>query len=109
MPEQSYHIIMQTSIGERHGTMTVEREGERIGGFLEILGHRSALRGKADETGNCRIEGQLISLTRTIPYIAVGKITPSMLQLSLKGERDIFEVAGVPCKGNGGIKCEKVL
>lgn len=103
MPKQSYDIVMQTSIGKRYGTMTVEWEGEQISGLMEILGHSETFHGQIDETGNCRIEGRMISLTRTIPYIAVGKIIPSMLQLSLRGERNIFEVAGVPCKANGGI------
>ena len=30
MPKQSYDIEMQTSIGKRYGTMTVEWEGEQI-------------------------------------------------------------------------------
>ena len=103
MPKQSYDIVMQTSIGKRYGTMTVEWEGKQISGLMEILGHSETFHGQIDETGNCRIAGRMISLTRTIPYIAVGKIIPSMLQLSLRGERNIFEVAGVPCKANGGI------
>ena len=103
MPKQSYDIVMQTSIGKRYGTMTVEWEGKQISGLMEIFGHSETFHGQIDETGNCRIAGRMISLTRTIPYIAVGKIIPSMLQLSLRGERNIFEVAGVPCKVNGGI------
>lgn len=109
MPKQSYRIVMKTSIGERYGTMTVERKGEQVSGFMDILGHTEAFHGKVDETGNCYIEGQLISLTRTIPYIAVGRISPTMLQLSLHEERNIFEVAGVPYKENGRKKCEKIL
>ena len=103
MPKQSYDIVMQTSIGERYGTMIVEWEGEQISGFMEILGHTEAFHGEIDEDGNCRIEGRMISLTRMIPYIAVGKIIPSMLLLSLRGGRNIFEVEGVPCNVNGGI------
>ena len=86
MPKQSYNIVMQTSIGERYGTIAVEWEGEQISGLMEILGHSETFHGQIDETGNCRIEGRMISLTRTIPYIAVGKIIPSMLQLSLLGD-----------------------
>lgn len=42
MPKQSYDIVMQTSIGKRYGTMTVEWEGEQISGLMEILGHTEA-------------------------------------------------------------------
>lgn len=91
---KAYDIVRKTSIGKRYGTMIVEWEEEQISGLMEILGHREAFHGKADEAGKCRIEGRLISLTRTIPYIAVGKIGPSMLQLSLRGERNNFEIEG---------------
>ena len=42
IPKQSYDIVMQTSIGKRYGTMTVEWEGEQISGLMEILGHTEA-------------------------------------------------------------------
>ena len=46
MPKQSYDIVMQTSIGKRYGTMTVEWEGEQISGLMEILGHSETFHGQ---------------------------------------------------------------
>ncbi len=94
MPKKSYVIVMQTTIGKRYGTMTVEQEGQQVSGLIEILGHTQAFDGSVDETGNCCIKGQLISLTRTIPYIAEGNISPFALQLSLQGERNQFKITG---------------
>ncbi len=94
MPKQHYDIVMQTSIGKRYGTMTAEWGGGQISGLMELLGHTEAFHGKVDETGNCHIKGHLISLNRTIPYTAVGKISSSMLQLSLQGERNHFKITG---------------
>ncbi len=83
--------------------MIVEWEGEQISGLMEILGHTEAFHGEIDETGNCCIEGRMISLTRTIPYIAVGKSFPQCCSSPCVENGIFFEVAGVPCKANGGI------
>ena len=104
MRKQSFQIVMQTPIGERCGTMTVEWKGEEICGYMELLGHTEPFTGCIDESGSCRIEGRLISLTRTIPYVAVGTISPAALSLSLQEERNIFEVYGTPCTENGGVR-----
>ncbi|MDC7286463.1 hypothetical protein NXH76_01480 [Blautia schinkii] len=104
MQKQSFRIVMHTSIGERCGTMTAVWEGEQIKGLMEILGHTEAFYGYVDEEGNCRFDGQIISLTRIIPYTAVGKVNHDTLQLCLRGERDVFEVTGVPYAGNGGMQ-----
>lgn len=103
MQKQSFRIVMHTSIGKRRGTMTAEWEGGQISGIMEILEHTEPFFGCVDKDGKCQIEGQIISLARTIPYIAVGKISTTMLQLSLQEERNIFEVVGVPFE-NGGIE-----
>ena len=102
MEKQAFSIVMQTSIGKRYGTMTVEWKEECISGFLTILEHTEAFHGCVDESGNCRIEGKIISLTRTIPYIATGKINTTMIQLILKGEKNVFALSGVPDIENGG-------
>lgn len=109
MPKQSYHIVMKTPIGERYGTMTALWENELLDGVMEILGHTEAFHGTVDEDGNCRIEGQLISLKRIIPFMAMGQISTTMLQLSLRGDRNIFEITGVSGKQDGGNEREKIL
>ena len=96
MEKQAFSIVMQTSIGKRYGTMTVEWKEECISGFLTILEHTEAFQGCVDESGNCRIEGKIISL------IATGKINTTMIQLILKGEKNVFALSGVPDIENGG-------
>lgn len=96
MQKQSFRIIMHTSIGERYGTMTAEWGGEQIKGFINILGHTESFCGYVDEEGNCQFEGRIVSLTRIIQYTAVGKVSHDIIKLSLRGERNVFEVIGVP-------------
>lgn len=104
MQEQSFQIVMRTPIGERYGILTAKWERGQITGFMEILEHRELFCGQVDEKGNCRLEGRIVSLARMIPYVAVGQISRESLRLSLRGERNVFEVDGIPCAGNGGIK-----
>ena len=100
MQNQCFRIIMHTSIGERHGTMTAEWESGSLEGVMHILGHEEPFCGYVDEEGNCRFEGRIISLMRTIPYAAVGKLNHNTLRLSLHGKDDDFEITGVPYTTN---------
>lgn len=101
MPKQSFRIVMKTSIGERCGTVTAEWEDEKLHGIMEILEHTNVFSGKIDKDGNCCIEGEMKSLVRIIPYVAVGNISSSGLYLSLQEGRNTFEVVGVPYAEKG--------
>lgn len=96
MPKQSFRIVMKTSIGERCGTVTAKWEDEKLRGIMEILEHTNVFWGQIDKDGNCRMEGEMKSLVRNIPYVAVGTLSSSGLYLSLQEGRNIFEVVGVP-------------
>jgi len=103
MTRQSFRIVMKTPIGERCGTMTAEWENKdgKLRGIMEILEHTNVFYGQIDETGNCRIEGEMVSLMRSIPYVAVGTISSLGLTLSLQEGRNTFEVVGVPYAEEG--------
>ncbi|MGN1319904.1 MAG: hypothetical protein ACI4U6_02175, partial [Acutalibacteraceae bacterium] len=57
--------------------------------------------GTIDNFGNCKISGKIITLMRTIPFTAIGKLTASAVYLTIKGERNIFELSGTPCSEGG--------
>lgn len=101
MTRQSFRIVMKTPIGERCGTVTAEWEHGKLRGIMEILEHTNVFYGQIDETGNCRIEGEMVSLMRSIPYVAVGTISSLGLTLSLQEGRNTFEVVGVPYAEEG--------
>jgi len=97
MSEKQYNVCMYTPLGKKKGTLTAERRGNLLTGWLNILGHKEPFEGVVDETGNCRITGQFITLMRRVPYTATGTITSSSIQLQVKGQRNIFELSGNTC------------
>lgn len=97
MSEKQYNICMYTPMGEKKGTLTADRRGNLLTGWLNILGHKEPFEGVVDEMGNCRITGFYITLMRHVPYVATGKITTSSIQLQVKGLRNVFALSGNTC------------
>lgn len=97
MPVIQYEICMHTPLGEKAGTLTVERTGGNLNGWLSILGHREPFRGTVDDSGHCEISGQFITLMRSVPFTAKGQITASSVELSVKGIHNVFELSGSVC------------
>lgn len=63
-----YEIEMQTLIGIKHGTMYAEILHDEVKGFLNLMKQSTAFCGNIDINGKCKIQGKIISLTKTIPY-----------------------------------------
>lgn len=94
MKEIKYSISMFTPIGMKRGIMFATMNENQISGTMELLEHKEPFDGIIEKNGECKIRGRLISLMRTIEYTASGKITPSTVQLLLRGERNTFEISG---------------
>ena len=94
MGKRKYQISMQTPLGVRYGTMSVTWAGRMLNGMLDILNHIEPFSGTIEENGDCRIHGRMITLVRNIEYTAVGKISPEFIQLTMRGERNTFELHG---------------
>lgn len=92
-----YDVRMRTPVGIRLGHMTVCRNLGKVSGFLDILNHSEPFEGIIDHDGNCELSGKMITLMRTIRYVATGRITPDSLTLSVRDERNVFEMTGTPC------------
>lgn len=90
----SYEITMQTRIGPRYGTMSVQCNEGEINGFLDLLEQHNFFSGSVDEQGVCQISGQLKTLMRTIFYSATGKITNDFVSLRLQAKNEEFKVTG---------------
>lgn len=54
MSTNTYRILMKTPLGERHGTLVLERNGSMLNGWLDIMKHREPFEGTVDEMGNCK-------------------------------------------------------
>lgn len=92
-----YDICMHTPIGVRKGHMTVQCCLDSVSGHLDILKHRKPFAGTIDSDGNCKIAGQIITLMRTINYVATGKISSDSLSLSLIDGRHVLKITGTAC------------
>lgn len=95
MGERKYTISMQTPIGVKHGELSAITKQNKITGTIEILEHIGPFEGVIESDGNCVINGKIISLMKTIEYIATGKITNEDVCLQLKSEKNSFVISGV--------------
>ncbi|MGN1046985.1 MAG: hypothetical protein ACI4QZ_00060 [Eubacteriales bacterium] len=107
MSEKCYSIVMKTPLGKKYGTLTASANGNLLRGWLDILEHKEPFEGTIDCAGNCRITGKLITLVRTVSFVATGKLTASAVNLQMQGERNVFELSGELCSDGGETeKCE---
>lgn len=97
MPEWKYDIIMQTQLGERFGTMSAKTDGSQLNGTINLFKHSEPFCGVIDKDGNFEIKGKIITLMRTIEYVATGIIRPETVSLTMQGERNVLEINGVAC------------
>ncbi|MGN0338880.1 MAG: hypothetical protein ACI4D0_00130 [Lachnospira sp.] len=95
MSEQQYSIVMQTPIGKKYGSLSVSILADRLNGYLTLLNHNEPIEGTIDGSGNCSFTGKLVTLLRTIPYVATGIISDSEVKLQIKGARNTFRLTGV--------------
>ena len=93
-----YSITMKTPVGVRHGKINIFIKDDRINGTLDMLARSEPLSGTVEKDGSCRINGYLTTLIRNVRYTAVGKITEDSIELSMKGERNIFKITGIADK-----------
>lgn len=95
MSERIYIVCLQTPLGKREGTLAVEKNGQTLNGWLDILKHREPFEGIVDADGNCRISGEFVTLMRRVPYTAIGQISGSSIQLDVKSEQNSFGLSGI--------------
>lgn len=95
-----FDIIMQTQLGKRFGKMSAEVNDRSLNGTLSIFDHSEPFFGMIDEDGNCKINGKIITLMRTIEYVATGIISAQTVNLIMQGERNVFQIDGVSCSAD---------
>ena len=96
MYENNYNILMQTPVGVKYGTLSYNVENGKVQGEMNMLNHCEPITGTIDEFGYCHITGQIVTLIKNIKFQATGRIFDGKLNLSAKGERNSFEITGVP-------------
>lgn len=90
-----YAIKMITPVGIREGSLLLNINNRDISGYLYILNHKNALSGKILEHRQCELKGELVSLMRKSNYTAVGTFDFRSIQLTLKEEKNSYELYGI--------------
>jgi len=90
-----YSVLLHTPLGQRSGSLEIHVNGDLLNGVLHILNRSEPFTGSVDADGNCCFKGQLVTLTRTIPYRANGRLTKDSLELSLVGDTGQYRMTGV--------------
>lgn len=94
----AFNVRMQTPVGIRLGKVYVYRDDNRLNGQFHILKHNEPFQGIIDNEGNCEISGKIITLMRTINYVATGKITSDSLTLSITDDHYVLKITGTLCE-----------
>lgn len=91
-----YSVLLHTPLGQRSGTLEIRFNGSQSVGILHILNRSEPISGRIGDDGSCCFQGQLVTLTRTIPFQAEGRITKETVDLSLTGNTGCYRLTGVP-------------
>lgn len=98
MLEYTYHIVMQTPLGEKKGTVHLNINIDRVSGRLNILGKENVFTGEIDIDGKCNLNGSIKTIVSTFEYTAEGYIHKESINLTLYGRKDVFYVSGTALK-----------
>lgn len=94
MKSKEYNVTLKTPIGKRLGKFRVNKKDNKIWGTLSILNHSRPFSGEIDKEGECTITGSFLTLLRPVFYTAIGHITDTDVDLSLKDERNSYRLSG---------------
>ena len=92
---QEYDILLKTPMGDKEGRLSVTALQGRPERQLEVLRHATPFSGEIDESGFCRISGQLITALSTIPFLATGYIRVQRLDLVIQHRRQPIRIIGI--------------
>lgn len=98
MLEYTYHIVMQTPLGEKKGIIHLNINIDRVTGCLNILGKENVFTGEIDIDGKCNLNGSIETIVSTFTYAAEGYIDKETINLTLYGSKDVFNVSGTALK-----------
>lgn len=86
MEEKMYSICMSVPLGKRNGLMYVQKTGDTIFGWMELMNHRNTFSGKFLDQKKLEIFGVLKTLISNVSYTATGIITSHTVYLELTSD-----------------------
>lgn len=94
MMELLYEIQMHTLIGIKYGSMYAKILDDEVKGILNLMKQSTSFYGKINKNGDCEIQGQIISLTKTISYQATGQMKKETVELDMYTNQGEFHITG---------------
>lgn len=92
---QFFNIHMMVPLGCRLGTLSYEkRGGQEIDGTLNLFQNETPFTGKLTPAGEITISGQMMTLTKTFPYQARGRVDGPKIKLEVVGDDSRFTISG---------------
>lgn len=85
---RTFDVVLMTEIGPRYGTMEVVIDDGQVAGSLKLFGESHAFSGKYAVDGQCRLEGIMKTLMRSIHYVATGYMDGERVALTLRGNEE---------------------
>lgn len=93
--EQIFNIQMMVPLGSRIGTLSFKKSGEQdIDGTLNLFRNNTPFTGRLTPGGEIAFSGQIITLTRTFPYQAQGRVDGTKIKLEVVGDDSRFTISG---------------
>ena len=94
MNHKTYQVIVYTPLGNKSGVLECDIDRDTVEGTLTLLGNTQSIRGTIATDGTCHLEGSFVTVARTVPFTATGKLCESTASLLLCGERSVFRLTG---------------
>ena len=94
MGRQTFQVTLQVPIGERRGNLWWETQGESLHGILNIMGHENPFSGRLTAGHLVELEGNIVTLMRSISYRARGNLQDGRLSLQFSGPRHNWKLEG---------------
>ena len=89
-----YDILLNTPLGKKEGELRTTVQDGKLTGFLSLFGNTEPIHGTVDENGLCFLRGRFITLLSTVNFTADGWLGAQVLQLHLRGEKNLYEMSG---------------
>lgn len=86
MEEKIYSICISVPLGKRNGLMHMQKNGNSISGWLDLMNHRNTFTGKFSDQKKLEISGVLKTLIGTVSYTATGIVTSHTVYLELTSD-----------------------
>lgn len=94
MPEYTYEIVMEASLGKRLGSLMLDSLCGGCRGLLSLMTFDNPVFGTVYADGTCCLSGWMRTLIQNLPFTAEGKISGEGLELTMHWNGKCYPIHG---------------